>query len=122
MTTPIYKVLLFLKRNPAMTLEEFRHAYETVHAPWGVERMDQACRYVRRYATLVGAPHADVSELDFDVIVEVWYKDKAKADAMARKVAFRQMEADALPREAAMFDGPKTRVVTVVECDSDMGR
>src|SRR5262245_8594647 len=99
MTKPVYKVLLILKRNPSMTVEEFRHQYEPVHAPWGKNTMPGACRYVRRYLRYVGSPHADVDELDYDVITECWYENEAEAQACADKVAFRQMGPEAEPRE-----------------------
>jgi EthD domain len=120
---PIYKILLFLKRNPSMSVEEFRNTYETVHAPFCAPLMKGACRYFRRYTTLMGAPHAqDVTELDFDVITELWYEDRATYEAAVERIANHKMPEKVLPREQQMFDGPKMRVLTVVECESDLRR
>ena len=75
MRKPVYKVLLFLKRNAAMSLEEFRHAYETVHAPWGKELMLEGLSVCPALHDIHRRPHAEgVSELDFDVITELWYQ------------------------------------------------
>jgi hypothetical protein len=122
MTKPIYKMLLFLKRNPSMSVEEFQHEYEAVHAPFCAPLMKGACRYVRRYTTFVGAPHAaDVTEMDFDVITECWFEDRAVFEATVASVAAHKMSEDIQPREAQMFDRPMIRVVTVEEFDSDLG-
>lgn len=105
-----------------MSLEEFRNEYETVHAPFCAPLQKGACRYVRRYTTLVGAPHApDMTELDFDVITEIWFEDRAIFESVAASVASHKMSADMQPREERMFDRSLIRVVTVVECDSDLG-
>lgn len=121
MPKPVYKMLLLLKRNPAMSLEEFQEEYESVHAPYCAPLMKGASRYVRRYVTLAGAPHApDVRELDFDVITEVWFEDRATFEATVSGVAQHKMGADVLPREAKMFDTPSIRVVTAIEFDSDL--
>jgi hypothetical protein len=85
--------------------------------------MRGACRYQRRYTTLEGAPHdPDPPELDFDVITELWYEDRDTFEAVVKRTASHQMPTDILPREAHLFDRPKMRVVTVVECESDPAR
>ena len=120
MTKPVYKVLLFVKRNPNLSVEEFRHLYETVHAPYCLKYFDKACiKYMRRYTTLVGAPHADVTELDFDAIVEMWYSDSASAQATAERVAQHKLPEDVLPHEARMFDRAKIRSAMVVDYETD---
>jgi hypothetical protein len=118
-----FKVLVFLKRNPAMTVAEFRDKYETWHAPWGAPQMANASRYVRRYFDFVGAPHADVTELDFDVVMEMWFETEADARKSAEGIAFAKLPASTYPREQAMFEGSKIRVAMVTEeCDSVVGR
>jgi hypothetical protein len=126
MEKPVFKLLLFLKRNPRLSPEAFRELYETVHAPWGLSNMrgSGARRYFRRYATLLGAPRGGATELDFDVVTELWYDDRARLEAVAAVVADDDNTPPiAAPPEATremMFDWPRTRVVTVVECESDL--
>jgi hypothetical protein len=118
----IHKVLLFLKRNPAMTMDAFIEAYETVHVPFCMPYMDAACRrHIRRYVTLVGAPHDAAPELDFDCITELWYEDEAAADAVAAKVSHHRLPDEVLPYEDRMFDRPKIRVARVAEYVTEIG-
>jgi len=125
MPDTVYKVLLFMKRNTALSVEEFRHYYETVHAPFCAQSMTTACRYVRRYTDLVGAPHADVGEFEFDCITEIWFEDRETRDSVARNSASHDLGASNAPSELErtrqkqhLFDLSMLRVVTVDECDS----
>jgi hypothetical protein len=106
---PVYKVLLFLKRRPGMSVSEFRDHYETTHVTL-VEKYSRGLqRYVRRYLEPVG------EELPFDVITELWLTDRATAEAIAAHTAANDPPTEVLEDEHLLFDRSKMRVATVVE-------
>jgi hypothetical protein len=121
MAKPVYKLLLLLKRNPDLSVEAFEELYETEHAPFCAPLLKGACRYQRRYTTLVGAPHVEPSDLEFDVITELWFDDRAAFEGCAERMSQHKLPSEVLPREARMFDLAKIRIVSVVEYDSDLG-
>lgn len=111
-TEPVYKVLMFLKRRPGMPLDVFRDYYETTHAKLGEKYLTGVVRYVRRYVDPVG-----VDELPFDVITEVWLRDRTTAEAIVDN-ATSTPPPELLRDEEFLFDRSKSRVATVVEYDS----
>jgi hypothetical protein len=123
MAKPIYKIILFLKRNPELTREEFEEMYEGVHAPFCEKMMGPgSCRYLRRYLRFIGAPHADVTSLDYDAVTELWYDDRAQFELVAERLAKHKMPDEVLPYEARLLDRPNIRVATAIEFDSDFGK
>ena len=92
MSKPMYKVLLFLKRRPGMSVEAFRDYYETTHRVLGERGMTAGTRYMRRYLEPVADSAGRAEELPFDVITELWYEDRAIAEAVAARVAEGRMQ------------------------------
>ena len=78
MTTEVFKLLIFLKRRPGMSLEAFRDYYENFHRKIGENYKAGVCRYVRRYVQPLPNPATgQTEELDFDVVTETWFDDPA---------------------------------------------
>jgi hypothetical protein len=116
-----FKVLIFLKRRPGMSLAEFRDYYENVHSKLGEKYAVGLRRYIRRYvqplpAAVPGIP----DELGFDVITELWFDDRAVADKVAQFASRGELPAEVLADEERVFDRSKTRYATVVELDSKL--
>lgn len=97
---PQYKLLLFFKRNPALSPSAFRADYEAHHVPMVMQLAAQdtttggLLRYTRRYLdhgasdpargnpfTVFGAP---APVLDFDVVNEVTFRSRREAEEFAR--------------------------------------
>jgi hypothetical protein len=116
MDKPVYKVLLFLKRKPGMSVEAFRDYYENHHRLLGEKYSVGVRRYVRRYLDPVGGE----GELPFDVVTELWFDDREVRDKVADFVSRGEPPADVIEDEHRLFDRPKARVATVVEFESDM--
>ena len=116
MEKPVYKVLLFLKRRPGMSVEAFRDYYENHHRLLGEKYSVGVRRYVRRYLDPVGGE----GELPFDVVTEIWFDDPAVRDKVADFVSRGEPPADVIEDEERLFDRPKSRVAKVVEYESDM--
>jgi len=115
MAAQIYKVLIFLKRRPGMSLDAFREYYENTHSKLAMKYMRGARRYVRRYVQPV--PN---DELSFDVITELWYDDRAMAERVAGFGSRGELPAEIIADEERVFDRSKTRYATLVECETQL--
>jgi hypothetical protein len=114
-----YKILLFMKRRPGMTFEAFRDYYENQHAPLCVKYASGISRYVRRFLTPHPNPETGASEeLPFDVITELWFADEAIFRGTVEYLATSIMPDEVVEDEKRLFDRSKTRMATVVECES----
>jgi hypothetical protein len=117
MADDIHKILIFLKRRPGMTVEEFRDYYETRHRPLVGHYLSGVSYYARRY--LDPLPHVDtktLTEPEFDVITELWFDRKDAFDGIVAMVRFGSLPPDVLADEEQVFDRSKTRYVCVTEC------
>jgi len=114
-----YKILLFMKRRPGMTMAEFQDYYENHHAPLCEKYTAGVSRYIRRFV----APHRNPEtgndgELDFDVITELWFDDEATFKGTVKYLATSIMPDEVVEDEKRLFDRSKTRMATVVERES----
>lgn len=116
-----YKILLPMKRKPGMSVEAFRDYYETQHAPMCAQYSAAVSRYVRRY--LDPQPHPETgpaAELPYDVITELWFEDEAMFKATLGYITTAIMPDEVIADERNLFDRSSFRIVTVVECESDL--
>jgi hypothetical protein len=121
MPAETFKIMIFLKRRPGMSLAAFREYYEGVHARLCLKYAVGALRYVRRYVQPLPLPGSSVAEeLDFDVVTEIWFDNRAIYDKVVEAASLGLMPAEVLEDEERLFDRPKSRFATVVECDSEL--
>jgi hypothetical protein len=119
MTDNRYKILLFMKRRPGMTFEAFRDYYENHHAPLCEKYASGISRYMRRFLTPHPNPETGANaELQFDVITELWFEDEAVFRGTVQYLATSIMPDEVVEDEKRLFDRSKTRMATVVECES----
>lgn len=121
MAATIWKILLFMKRRPGMSVEDFRAYYENRHAPLALEHGATMSRYVRRY--LDPQPHAETGtcgELPYDVVTELWFDDDVKFRRTLGYITQHVMPDHIVADEMNLFDRPTMRIATVVECESDL--
>jgi hypothetical protein len=114
-----YKILLFMKRRPGMTLEAFQNYYENHHVPLCQKYASGVGRYMRRF--LIPHPNPDTGatdELPYDVITELWFEDEAVFRGTVKYLATSIMPDEVVEDEKQLFDRTKTRMATVVECES----
>ena len=119
----IWKILLFMKRRPGMTVAEFRDYYENHHVPLCAKYTRGITRYVRRY--LDPQPHAGSGrndELPYDVITELWFEDEAIFRGTVKYLSTSVMADEVIEDERKLFDRTTMRMATVVECESDLSR
>lgn len=114
-----YKILLFMKRRPGMTVEEFQAYYENHHAPLCEKYASGVSRYVRRFLTPHPNPETGAQdELPFDVITELWFDDAAIFRGTVQYLTTSIMPDEVVEDEKRLFDRAKMRMATVVECES----
>jgi uncharacterized protein (TIGR02118 family) len=120
MATSTFKILMFLKRRPGMSLDEFRDYYENCHAPLCQKYMNTGVsRYLRRYVTAHPNPETGAaSELAFDVITELWFDDEAVFRGTVKYLSTSLMPPEVIEDEKRLFDREKTRMATVEEHES----
>jgi EthD domain len=119
MATKTYKILLFMKRRPGMSVEAFRDYYENHHAPLCVKYASGVSRYQRRFLT----PHplaetGATDDLGFDVITELWFEDEATFSGTLKYLETSVMPDEVVADEKKLFDRSKLRMATVVEFES----
>jgi len=118
-----YKILLFMKRRPGMTLEAFRDYYENHHAPLCAKYASGVNRYVRRFLTPHPNPETGESgELPYDVITELWFEDEATFRGTVQYLSTSIMPDEVVEDEKRLFDRSKLRMATVVECESALSK
>jgi uncharacterized protein (TIGR02118 family) len=121
MSKTVYKILLFMKRRPGMSMEAFQDYYETRHAPLAMKYSSGVDRYIRRYLTAHPNPETGESgELPYDVVTELWFEDEAVFKGTVQYLSTSIMPDDIVEDEKNLFDRPKIRMATVVERESDM--
>jgi hypothetical protein len=114
-----YKILLFMKRRPGMSFEAFKDYYENHHAPLCAKYASGMSRYLRRFVTPQPNPETGATdELQFDVITELWFEDEAVFRGTVKYLATSIMPDEVVADEKQLFDRSKTRMATVVECES----
>ena len=119
MTGTTYKILLFMKRRPGMSVEAFRDYYETRHAPLCAQYSAGLTRYLRRY--IDPQPHPETGsagELPFDVITELWFDDEAVFKGTLRYITTTIMPDVIVADEENLFDRSSFRIATTIECES----
>ena len=117
----MFKILLFLKRRPGMSVQDFRDYYENVHSKLGEKYSNGVSRYIRRF--LDPQPNAETGtndELPYDVITELWFDNEATYRSTVQYLATSIMPDDVVEDEKNLFDRTKSRMATVVECESVM--
>jgi hypothetical protein len=80
----MYKVMLFVKRKPGLTHEQFRDRYESGHAPLAIQHLPYLRKYVRNFIQPVrGWP-----DPEFDGVTEFWFDDEKGWKETSKAYAF----------------------------------
>jgi hypothetical protein len=119
--TKTYRILLFMKRKPGMSMEDFKNYYENNHIPLCAPYMKGIDGYRRNY--LIPQPHAEsgtCEELPYDVITEMIFNDKAVYEQTVDYLSKTVMPDHIVEDEKNFFHRPTMRMATVEECESDM--
>ena len=112
------KVVLLMKRKAGLSLAEFKDYYERNHAPLAKRLLGEyMLDYRRNYRSGgIATENTDAPDgEDFDVITEIWYKDKANMDAMWKRARDPEIAAE-IDADGARFMDPAMRFYIVEEC------
>ncbi len=121
MSAKTYKILLFLKRKPNLSMEDFRDYYENVHARLGEKYAGGLTRYFRRYLQPMPNPETgEDGELPYDVITELWFEDEQVFEGTVKYLATSIMPDEVVEDEKKLFNRSQSRMATVIECDSNL--
>lgn len=115
----MHKILLFMKRRPDISVEEFRDYYETRHAPLAAKYSRGVTRYIRRYVDPQVHPETGAFIDGPDVITELWFADKAIYRGTLAYITTSLMPEDIVEDEKNLFDRTSFRIATVVEHETD---
>lgn len=119
MPAKTYKILLFMKRKPGMSVAAFRDYYENRHAPLARKYASGISRYVRRYLDPQDHPETGPGgEFPFDVITELWFEDEAVFKGTLAYLSSKIMPDEIVADEANLFDRASFKIATVVECEA----
>jgi hypothetical protein len=113
------KQISVMKRNPKLTMEQFVSEYEERHAKFGEQLFSKARRYVRRYVQPEKSPLTGVSaELDFDVIMEIWWESRADYEAAMKALPNSGLLEAIRASGQQLFASQNNPAFSVVEYDS----
>jgi hypothetical protein len=116
------KMVGLLKRRPGMSREAFRDYYESTHRRIGEKYLSgYASRYLRRYLTPLPNPlTGKAQEGDVDVILEIWYPDRAAFDAANSQFVVEDIAREIGEDEERLFDRSRMRFFFIDECESTL--
>ena len=118
MSDTMYKILIFMKKRPDISVEEFRDYYENRHAPLCMKYSSAVKRYIRRYVDRL--PHPETGEFidGPDVITELWFDDEELFKGTIGYITTSIMPDEVIEDEKNLFDRASFRIGTVRECES----
>jgi EthD domain len=121
------KQVVFLKRRPDMTMQEFMDYYENKHSQLSKKigakpPLPNAQRYVRRYLTPEKNPlTGEVIESGYDCIMEIWWNTREDFETAMQGLANPEHLAARMADERKVFASNSNPVCTVEEYDSPVG-
>jgi hypothetical protein len=120
------KQVVFFKKRPDMSLEEFMDYYENQHSRLakriGKPAIPNALRYVRRYITPERNPvTGQIHDCGYDCIMEIWWSNRADFENSLRLVSDPERLPHTIEDEKKLFATHANPVCTVEEHDSPVG-
>jgi hypothetical protein len=78
-------------------------------------------RYLRRYIDHpIDTATGVVSELEYDVVTELWFDDVKTRDRVLRYAGSGVLPPAVIADEEKLFDRRKTRMVAITECETPL--
>jgi hypothetical protein len=113
---PGFKVMALLGKKAGLSKADFIDYYENHHVPLIGGMFDGIVEYRRSYINLDGAIMAEgVSPPDFDVVTELWFKDRSGYEAMLAGPGNPEVAKRVADDEEHFLDRGKTRFFVVDE-------
>jgi len=119
MSSTNYKIFLFMKRRPGMSVQDFRDYYENHHVPLCAKYTSGLSHYFRRFINPCNHPETGpAGELPFDVITELWFDDEKIFRDTLQYLTTTVMPDEIVADEKNLFDRTSFRIATAVEYGS----
>jgi len=116
MDKKLFKILLFMKRHPGMSQDEFIQYYEQKHVPLALKYSDGMKAYKRRFISpQTHFETGECSDLGFDVITELCFDDEKTCNTVLGYLATSPLPDEVVEDEKNLFDRTSFRVATVTE-------
>jgi len=117
----MYKVIALLKSKPGLSREDFINYYEVNHVPLILRHMPQIVHYRRNYVQFATYLAEEVAGLDFDVVTEFCFRNKADYDAANLVFNDPDVMSEIVHDEEHFLDRGETRLFVVQEYVSEIG-
>ena len=111
----MFKVLAFPSKREDLSAEAFIDYYETKHIPFILSLAPGPTLYKRRYFTRGTEMEAGNGSVDFDIVTEVGFPDRAAFDAWLAEVFKPGVAERVAEDEARFFDRSRSRSYVVVD-------
>ena len=112
----MFKCIALLRRRADLSHQDFTAYYENRHSVLIRQLLPGILDYRRNYVEREGAfLFADAAPIDFDVVTEMWFEDRAAYDRFAARAAEPEIAARIAADEENLFDRAGTRMFTVDE-------
>lgn len=115
------KMVILIKKKKGMSREDFIHHYETSHSVIGRRLLGHLwTKYVRNYplSLMEYQPEDNSVEDSYDAITEIWIKDEAAVEEMARIINIPENNKIILEDEEKFQERKHTRLLMVEEVDT----
>lgn len=121
------KQVVFLRKRPELSMEQFMDYYETQHTQLSKRMgakpaLPNAQRYVRRYLTREKNPlTGEIIDPGYDCIMEIWWNTREDFEAAMRGLSNPEFLQARLEDERKLFATNSNPVCTVEEHESPVG-
>jgi hypothetical protein len=121
------KQVVFLRKRPELSMEEFMDYYETQHTQLSKRMgakpaLPNAQRYVRRYLKREKNPlTGEIIDPGYDCIMEIWWNTREDFEAAMRGLSNPEFLQARLEDERKLFATNSNPVCTVEEHESPVG-
>ncbi len=115
------KMIILIQKKKGMSREDFIHHYETSHSVIGRRLLGHLwTKYVRNYPLSLMEYQPEDNSVDdsYDAITEIWIKDEAAVEEMARLINIPENNKIILEDEEKFQERKLTRLLMVEEVDT----
>lgn len=114
----MFKCIALLRKKPSLTREQLVAYYEGQHAPLILRLLPGIVDYRRNFIDRDGAFASPVADIDFDVVTEMRFADRAAYDRFLAAAADPAIAQAIAEDEENVFDRAATRMFVVEERSS----
>jgi len=120
----VFKIVFLIKRKEGTTKEHFREYYERQHAELAKKYISHLLvKYTRSYITWASYnptanPLGTAVAFDYDVITEMWMKDRAAFEELQRIMSDPKINKLLADDEENYSDRRSILMITTDECDT----